>query len=715
MDYNQVTKKVETRVRSRDMLKDASESKPFQRIIQERNQQEQIVRELIYRIYMATGEEYLWTIREFTYDNVGRIIKECEIQDDTIFGFNEYRRKEKTFTYSDEGKLVEATDIEENKNELFPNRREHIIYEYSDDNLKIGKRYNEQNNLIAIEHYNQYGHLTQEDSYLGVYLFLTKFRKYDLNGNLLEESWRYEDTGHPLSKNYEIGVTFPMWKREYDVTGNEIAYYSYSNQGSKISMEIHSVYNEKGQKISSTSKQIIGENVRECSDSYEYEIIEEVVGAIGATNSNLAKNISSIDELSGSNQAILRQAENGNIAAIIDVAANYRDGVNGFPEDIELAFQWCKKGLEIDVHNAELWVQLARCHEKADTDADKGAAHKAYRCAAELGHVPSMYIIAEDLYYESDENTKAECLPWLEKAVANQDERAEALLGYICLKGEFQTNNRQRGIELLTRSAEHGDSQGARILAEAYLHQIDGSDDIVPYNISKASRYFAIAVDNGEDMPKAMYYAGPAYFYGEGVPKNMEKARKCLEALIDEYVPEEKVFDLLGCMCFEGVGGQVDYILGEKALRRAIGSDDTGISLEAMSNLGMYFYTLTNRLPEAIQLLQRAADEGNANAQVNLGKAYYEGKGVSQNMETAAYYFGLAAEQGNQTAIDNLKVIGTSSNPSNYDSAKKRHPIRGAIIGYLVGGFIGAILHLFWPGAEWISVILGVIIGILKG
>lgn len=286
--------------------------------------------------------------------------------------------------------------------------------------------------------------------------------------------------------------------------------------------------------------------------------------------------------------------------------------------------------------------------------------------------------------------------------------------------GIVETLQTPEGKELLTRRAECGDSQSSYILAKAYLHLIDGVEQVVPFDTGYAGKYFAIAVENGEDSHDACYYAGLAYFYGEGVPKNMERARKYLEVLIDDaYVPDEKVFDLLGCMCFEGCGGPADYTLGEKALRRAIKSDDRNVSLGAMNNLGMYLYTLEDWLQVAIGLLQSAASQGNADAQVNLGTAYYEGKGVTQNPETAAYYFELAAKQGSQIAIDNLSVMATSKySGATYDpmqQRKTRHPIRGAIRGFFIGGFIGAILFLFWPGVEWICVILGIIIGYLKG
>lgn len=685
MDYNRVIKIVET--------KRTSEGKNVSRLVQSFNANEQIVQKLLYCYDFKDGTEFLREKSELRYTDIGKIKSKYKFTghylSDTGFWARDLE-KMITYEYDTNERIIKV--IEEGDNEHTEGRsKDIIVFEYFDDGTRIGKRYpaefynNPNYHNYITEHYDKAGHLIMED-----WGHLKKYWDYDDRGNMILEHW-INDEPNP-SDTIKPGVDTPLFKYEYDERGNKIALFHFKGQTRKISREYHYVFNEQNQIIQSSMIDH-DEPERNYTSTYEYEVtVHDVYSDKTKDNTSNICNPSS--------QLLIKRAEDGNISAILEVAKNYLDGTNDFPADIELAFQWYKKGLEIDVHNAELWVQLAHCHEKAGTDVDKGAADKAYRCAAELGHVPSMYIIAEDLYYESDEGKKTECLPWLERAVANQDEQAEALLGYIYLKGELQTNNRQRGLELLTKAAEHGDSQGARILAETYLHQIDGSEHIVPYDISKASRYFAIAVDNGEDTPKAMYYAGPAYFYGEGVPKDMEKARKCLEALIDEYVPEEKVFDLLGCMCFEGVGGQADYTLGEKALRRAIGSDDTEISLGAMSNLGMYFYTLTNRLSEAIQLLQSAADQGNANAQVNLGKAYYEGKGVHQNMETAENYFGLAAEQGNQIAIDNLKVMEASSNSGNCSSAKKRHPIRGAIIGYFVGGFIGAILHLFWPGAS---------------
>ena len=57
-------------------------------------------------------------------------------------------------------------------------------------------------------------------------------------------------------------------------------------------------------------------------------------------------------------------------------------------------------------------------------------------------------------------------------------------------------------------------------------------------------------------------------------------------------------------------------------------------------------------LKELIQL----AEKGDADAQFNLGKIYYDGKGVEKSYEQAVYWWAKAAEQGYAKAQNNLGV-----------------------------------------------------------
>jgi TPR repeat protein len=51
---------------------------------------------------------------------------------------------------------------------------------------------------------------------------------------------------------------------------------------------------------------------------------------------------------------------------------------------------------------------------------------------------------------------------------------------------------------------------------------------------------------------------------------------------------------------------------------------------------------------------RKAADQGDADAQNNLGPLYAQGKGVSQDQAEAAYWYRKAADKGHATARLNL-------------------------------------------------------------
>ena len=60
---------------------------------------------------------------------------------------------------------------------------------------------------------------------------------------------------------------------------------------------------------------------------------------------------------------------------------------------------------------------------------------------------------------------------------------------------------------------------------------------------------------------------------------------------------------------------------------------------------------------EAIRWYRQAAEQGNAEAQFNLGLMYAQGQGVPQDHAEAVRWFRLAAEQGNTDARFNLRVM----------------------------------------------------------
>ena len=78
---------------------------------------------------------------------------------------------------------------------------------------------------------------------------------------------------------------------------------------------------------------------------------------------------------------------------------------------------------------------------------------------------------------------------------------------------------------------------------------------------------------------------------------------------------------------------------------------------DAQFNLG-FMYDKGLGVPqddqEALKWYRKAAEQGNAFAQFNLGVMYYQGRGVPQDYQEALKWYQKAAEQGNAFAQYNL-------------------------------------------------------------
>jgi uncharacterized protein len=77
--------------------------------------------------------------------------------------------------------------------------------------------------------------------------------------------------------------------------------------------------------------------------------------------------------------------------------------------------------------------------------------------------------------------------------------------------------------------------------------------------------------------------------------------------------------------------------------------------MKAQTNLGKYYYDIEKDYIKAVEWYTKAAEQGNADAQNNLGNRYYNGEGVEKNYEKAVEWFTKAAEAGNTKALRNLR------------------------------------------------------------
>lgn len=75
--------------------------------------------------------------------------------------------------------------------------------------------------------------------------------------------------------------------------------------------------------------------------------------------------------------------------------------------------------------------------------------------------------------------------------------------------------------------------------------------------------------------------------------------------------------------------------------------------IDAQFNLGVCYengYDVEQSYEQAVKWYTKAAEQGDAAAQFNLGLCYYNGDGVEQSYEQAAKWYKKAAKQGGEAA-----------------------------------------------------------------
>jgi len=105
-----------------------------------------------------------------------------------------------------------------------------------------------------------------------------------------------------------------------------------------------------------------------------------------------------------------------------------------------------------------------------------------------------------------------------------------------------------------------------------------------------------------------------------------------------------------------GKGVTKDYAEALKWYRKTADQGDAN----AQSNLGLMYSNgkgVTKDYAEALEWFRKAADQGNSFAQYNIGAMYHEGQGVTKDRVEAIKWLRKAADQGHQKAKDALQRV----------------------------------------------------------
>lgn len=220
--------------------------------------------------------------------------------------------------------------------------------------------------------------------------------------------------------------------------------------------------------------------------------------------------------------------------------------------------------------------------------------------------------------------------------------------------------------EKVRRSAQHGDVYAQYTLARMYA---DGKG--VEQDKAEAARWYRETA--GQDHIEAQFILGTLYEHGDGVPQDDKEAFqwyssaaraghdkaqntltkdkwRALAARLEHRhhteetpIPEEEPQET------------VDRQIIDNYLAKAQEGD-----LDAQYNLGIIYYNgqgVPKDYKEALNWFLQASQQGDADAQYNLGIMYGRGEGVAKNREESIKWLQMAAEQNHGEARNILKRL----------------------------------------------------------
>ncbi|CAA3003413.1 ERAD-associated E3 ubiquitin-protein ligase component HRD3A-like isoform X2 [Olea europaea var. sylvestris] len=390
-------------------------------------------------------------------------------------------------------------------------------------------------------------------------------------------------------------------------------------------------------------------------------------------------------------------ADGGNLQSKMALAYTYYrqemhdKAVNLYAELAEVAvnsFPILKDSLieTIRIHDGPEENKEALRKSKGEEDED----FQILEYQARKGDAEAMYQVGIFYYFglRGVRSDHAKALRWFLKAVQKGEPRSMELLGEIYTSGVGFYKNYTKALEWLTLASERKLYSAYNGMGYLYVKGYG-----VEKNYTKAKEYFEKAADKKE--PGGFYNLGVIYLKGLGVKRDLKIARRYILAAVKAGQP--KAFYQLAKMLHSGVGMKKNlptaiklykivaecgpwtslsrwaiesYLKGDVSMSFLLYSrmaemgyevaqsnaawilDKYGEHVMCMGESGMC--TDAERHQRVHSLWWQASEQGNEQAALLIGDAYYYGRGTERDYVRAAEAYMQAKSQLNAQAIFNL-------------------------------------------------------------
>lgn len=293
------------------------------------------------------------------------------------------------------------------------------------------------------------------------------------------------------------------------------------------------------------------------------------------------------------------------------------------PQDWALAEHWYLRAAQSDEVRAQ--VALAKLLKvRQDPSADTW-----FLRAARQGDVDAQVAVGRSLLDAGNtEGDVFQGIAWYLKASEQKDGRA-----WRALADTFHMTADELASISYRRAADLGDAQAQYLVAQRYA-----TGTGVVRDQSAAVSWYKLSAEQGHS--EAQSALGVCYLAGVGGAPDFRRALEWLQKAAEQG--DAKAQWNLGSVFASGRGGikrdlPTAFILYKKAAAAGF--------VPAQATLGVLFARVRD-FEQAAFWLSKAAEQGDPEAQYNLGLAYIKGQGVAADLGAAFRWMVMAAEQG---------------------------------------------------------------------
>lgn len=305
----------------------------------------------------------------------------------------------------------------------------------------------------------------------------------------------------------------------------------------------------------------------------------------------------------------------------------------------------------------------------------------SYIEASEKGYADAQYFRA--LYCFQQKNTE-EGIKWLSKAAEQGLAVAQYMMGEAYRLGSGVEKDAQKAQTWYSRAAEGGNHR-AQVQYGFFLAASDKCEEAV--------KWFKKGVDAGSD--DAYFYLGKCYEEGLGVTRDLQEAARLYDwaskrnyddrsakayievkkMIKEESQAPKKALDTqkkkVETPAQQPVVKETTPKEPKKVAKHRKAAEDG--DAKAQFDLGLCYYKgegVEIDYTEATKWFKKSAEQEYAPGQEILGYCYYKGEGVEQNYDQAVIWLSKAAHQGNARAQNNLGVCYRNGQGVKQDDAE---------------------------------------------